>query len=92
MKQLLQIIADIVSIALAIAVLGGAYIYLNPDHAGVMVAQLRAWLSWSATPPALSLADGLLIAAMLAGLASTVTLIVRRKKLLRGPVKVILVR
>lgn len=92
MKQTLQVISDIFSIALAAAVLGGAYLYTNPQHAHRLLAEGRAWLTLATTLPAIGIADVVLLAAMTSGLIATVFLLTRGRQFLRGPVTITLVR
>lgn len=92
MKQTLQMISDMFSIALAATVLGGAYLYTNPQHAQSLLAAGRAWLNLATTLPAISLADVVLLAAMTCGLVATVFLLTRGRQILRGPVTIKLVR
>lgn len=91
MKQLLQVIADLFSIAMAAGVLGGAYIYTNPDQAAQLLDQWQAWLTLP-TLPTFGPADLVLGIAIGCGLVSTIVLFTRGKTLLRGPVKVTFVR
>ena len=80
------------SIALAIAVLGGAYIYTNPDQAGDLIQRVQSWATLTPTMPSIGAADAVLFVAMSCGLVSMIFLLTRGKRLLRGPAKIKMVR
>lgn len=92
MKQALQVFSDIFSIALAAVVLGGAYIYTNPDQASLVIQHVKGWLNPSISFPNVGAADVLLLVVMAIGLVSTVIILTKGKTLLRGPISVKLIR
>lgn len=88
MKHFLQVVSDIFSIALAVAVLGGAYLYTNPGT----LDRLQMWWAGAMTLPTIGAVDIVMLAIMGIGLVSTVLLLTRGKALLRGPANIRLIR
>ena len=92
MKRALQGITDIFWLVVAVGVFGIFYFRTQPDHANAMIKRASGLLNPSIWLPSIGALDVLLLVVMAIGLVSTVVIFAKRKTLLRGPTKVVLIR